>query len=134
VLVAAAALFVFASTAAAKGGVDNKPCGQITSFVNTIGSSANGPTLTSDYSVYNGCLDEFGAPVSLRVKNNTTGFVKTAVNMVPLGPWSYTSGPMVDNSAQSFTLTLTFYAPGNGGKVLGTRSETVKMPLAPALV
>jgi hypothetical protein len=135
-LLAAAAMFVFASTAAAKGGGDGggggNPCGQITSFVNTIGTSINGPTLTTDYSVFNGCVDEFGATVSLSVRNNTTGFVGTTVNMVPLGAWSYTTGPRVDNSAASYTITLTFYAPG-GGKVLGTRSETVTMAVAPAL-
>jgi hypothetical protein len=136
-LLAAAAMFVFASTAAAKGGDGGgggNACDQITGFTNTIGTSVNGPTLTTDYSVYNGCVDEFGAPVSLRIKNNTTGFTTTAVNMVPLGAWSYRSGPFVDNSGTSYTITLTFYAPGNGGKVLGTRTETVKMPLAtPAL-
>jgi hypothetical protein len=137
-LLATAAMFVFASTAAAQGGGGGgggggNACGQITSFVNTIGTSVNGPTLTTSYSVFNGCVDEFGAPVSLRVRNNATGFVTTAVNMVPLGAWSYTAGPMVDNSGASYTITLTFYAPGGGGKVLATRTETVQMPVAAAL-
>jgi hypothetical protein len=141
VLVALLATLAFSSTALAKGGTGGggtgggggDTCGQITSFVNTIATSPDGPTLQTDYSVYNGCPDTTGASVSLTVRNNTTGFVSTAVNMVPLGAWSFTTGPRVDNTAANYTITLSFYAPG-GGKLLGTRSETVQMPVATAPV
>jgi hypothetical protein len=131
--IALVALLALAPGAFAKGGVGggggggNNACGQITNFANTIGTSVNGPTLTTDYSVFNGCVDEFGASLALKVRNNTTGFVGTSVNMVPLGSWSYSAGPRVDNTGASYTLTLTLSAPG-GGKVLDTRTETVTMP------
>jgi len=110
------------------GGGGGDGCAQILSFSNTPGSNADGtPTITTAYTVQQGCIDTFGAPVALDFKNNSTGFTGREVNMTPLGTWSY-SRTWNATPGVKFTITLTVYKPGGGGKVEATQTQTVTAP------
>lgn len=132
-LVAALAL---ASTAMAKGGTGGgggTSCVQITDFSLTPGVVDGAPVLTTSYSVTNNCFDhENMSAAGLDYSNSTTGFIGRAVNMLPYGPFTWTSNAAPVQAGVTYTITLSVYEPG--GKVGGTRTLSVTIPdaIAPA--
>ena len=127
-LVAALSL---ASTALAKGGGGTggggASCVQINDFSLTPGVTDGAPTLTTSYTDSNSCVDHENMSVAgLDYSNSTTGFVGRAVNMLPYGPFTWTSNPAPVVSGVTYTITLTVYTPG--GKVGDTRTLTVTIP------
>lgn len=119
-------MLILASTAAAKGGGGgDATCAQIVSFSAVPGVVADRSVITTDYSVYNGCVDERMSAVALDVRNDTTGFTPRSVNMLPYGLSSYhlDIGATPDTR---YTLTLTVYSPN--GKVQATITQRVTIP------
>lgn len=122
------ALLAFAPSALAKGG-DGGNCAQIIDFSNTPSYVDGGAAITTAYTVFQGCVDERAASVSLVYHNDSTGFTGTSVVMTPLGTWSYSS---TWNSGFStrYTITLNVYAPN--GKLVATQKQTVTALSDPA--
>ena len=129
VLAALVALLAFAPSALAKGG-DGGSCAQILSFSNTPGYVDGGAAITTAYTVFQGCVDERAASVSLVFHNDDTGFTGTEVNMTPLGTWSY-SRTWNSGFGTRYTITLNVYAPN--GKLVATQKQTVTALSAPAI-
>ena len=133
-ILAMTALLAFTSSAVAKGGGGGgggggATCAQIVDF--TVTTNADN-TLTTSYTVNNGCVDERMSAAALDSKNLTTGFTGRAVNMLPYGLSTYTSTSSPATPGTSFTFTLTVYAPN--GKIADTRTINVTVPaeVAPA--
>lgn len=134
VLVAAlGALLALAPAAFAKGGDGGGggSCAQILSFSNVPAYDAAGDaTITTAYTVKQGCVDERAAAVSLTYKNESTGFTGTSVIMTPLGTWSY-SNTWPSGFGTRYTITLNVYSPN--GKLQDTQKQTVTALDAPVL-
>ena len=133
-LVAVTATLAVTPAAHAKGGDGGgggATCVQITSFSNTVGLLADSASVTTSYSVFNGCVDERMSAIALDTRNDTTGFTGRSVWMARYGANDYAnvwSSPF----ATRYTLTLTVYAPN--GKVAATQTQRVTTPDAPPTV
>jgi hypothetical protein len=133
-LLAVVAMLALAPTALAKGGGGgggggDATCATLNSFGNALGSSADGPTITTSYSVFNGCVDEFMASINVTYKNETTGFVGTSVVMASYG-LNTSSRTWLAGYSTRYTITIAVYSPN--GKVQATQSQRVETPAAPA--
>ena len=131
-LAAVVAMLAFASTAAyAKGGGGGGggggTCATLNSFSNTVGTSLDGPTVTTAYSVFNGCVDERMSSIALDFKNDLTGFVGRQVTMASYGTNDY-SRTWLAGFGGRYTITITVYSPN--GKVQATATQRVETPAA----
>src|SRR3954454_8321326 len=94
VLVEIVAMLALAPTAFAKGGTGGGgtggggtggggggTCATLNSFSATPGANGDFAGITTSYSVFNGCVDEFMANIDIAIKNEATGFVGTSVVM-----------------------------------------------------
>lgn len=131
-LIAVIAMLAFASTALAKGsdgGGGGATCASITSFSNTPGFLLDSASVTTSYSVYNGCVDERMSSIALDIHNDDTGFTGRSVTMAKYGTNDY-SNTWPSTYGTRYTITLTVYAPN--GKVAATQTQRVTAPDAPA--
>ena len=127
-LAAVVAVFAFASPAMAKGGGGGGgTCATLDSFSNTLGSGDGGPTVTTAYSVFNGCVDERMSSIAIDYRNETTGFVGRSVVMASYGLNTSTSTWLAGYSTR-YTITITVYSPN--GKVQASQSQRVETPAA----
>jgi hypothetical protein len=126
-LMAVVAMFAFASTAGAKGGGGGGggTCATLDSFSNALGSSVDGPTVTTSYSVFNGCVDERMSSIAVDYRNDTTGFVGRQVIMASYGANDFSRTWPAGYSTR-YTITVTVYSPN--GKVQATASQRVTTP------
>ena len=128
-LVAVVAMLAFASTALAKGGGGgDKTCATLNSFSNTPAYGVDGASVTTRYSVFNGCVDERMSAIAIDYRNDSTGFVGRAVVMASYGLNDSTTVWRAPYSTR-YTITITVYAPN--GKVQGTQSQRITTPDAP---
>jgi hypothetical protein len=128
-LVAVVAMLAFASTAPAKGdGGGDKTCATLNSFTNTPGHGVDSASVTTSYSVFNGCVDERMSAIAIDFRNESTGFVGRAVVMASYGLNDKTTVWRASYSTR-YVITITVYAPN--GKVQGTRSQRITTPDAP---
>lgn len=126
-LIAVIAMLVFASNALAKGG-GGTTCAQINSFSNTPGFLVDSASVTTSYSVYNGCVDERMAGIAIDYRNDDTGVTGRSFTAAKYGTNDYSSTWASPYGAH-YTITLTVYAPN--GKIAATQTQSVTTPDAP---
>src|SRR4051812_23635163 len=108
-LVAVVAMLAFTSSALAKGGGGDGAGASLTSFGNTPGSSVDGASVTTSYSVFNGCVDERMSSIAIDYRNDSTGFTGRSVVMASYGANDTTNVWRADYSTR-YTITITVYA------------------------
>ena len=128
-VIALIAVLAFASSAMAKGGGGGATCAQINSFSNTPGFLADGASVTTSYSVFNGCVDERMSAIAIDYHDDNTGFTGRSVTMAKYGANDYSS-TWASPFSTRYTITLTVYAPN--GKIAATETQRVTTPDAPA--
>jgi hypothetical protein len=125
------AALTLASTAFAKGGTGGggggggASCVQIADFTLTPAVVDGRTTLTTSYTVNNGCVDHENMSSAAIDYSNANGFVGRALWMLPYGPTTYTSAA-APVTPGVYTETLTVYTAG--GKVGESRTLTVTIP------
>ena len=129
-LVAAMATCAFSSSAFAKGGGGGgKACATLDGFANTPGAGVEGASVTTTYSVFNGCVDEHMSSIAIDFRNETTGFV-----------WTFRGHGVLRRERRHASLAGGLTRPATRsrsrcmrrtGSVQATRSQTVTTPGAP---